>query len=168
MYTRMAAVPKFKRLEKSFDRWLHGWKMMVPANYPIKDLRPFSHLIKPTISQIIQTELADIGSVKVNLTFYIHLHKETQFGTDRIIRFFKHNKPFPVITFNQEEVSNEIDEVVNLVFNLVDVWVQRGSGWVLDRVENVYLDFARYVALKLVGTFPFPPFKNIINKKKII
>ena len=133
MYTAMATVLKFKRLEKNFDKWLYSNKMTIQADYPIKDLRLFSQENKPTIVRAIGSELNEIGPVKVNLTFYIHLTKETIKGTERIVHYFRHDNPFPVISLNQAEISKEIDEVINSVFKYVDDWVKRGSGWVIER-----------------------------------
>ena len=69
----MVTVLKFNRLEKSFNKWLHSYKILVPADCPIKDLRLFSQENKPAIVQTIGSEVHEIGPVKVNITFFIHL-----------------------------------------------------------------------------------------------
>ena len=97
----MASVLQLNRLEKSFNKWLHSYKMLVPADYPIKDLRLFSQANKPAIVKTIDREFSELGSVKVNLTFSIHLTKEGANGIERIEQYFRHDNPFPVTDLNQ-------------------------------------------------------------------
>ena len=52
----MSAVLKFNRLEKSFKKWLHSSKMLVPADYTIKDLRLFTKENKPAIVRTIDSD----------------------------------------------------------------------------------------------------------------
>ena len=52
------------------------------------------------------------------------------------------------------------------MFKEIENWVQRGSGWVIDGPENVYLDFAKYVPNKGGGYVPLPT--RLRNKQAII
>ena len=118
--------------------------MLVPADYPIKDLRLFSKENKPTIVRNIGREFLELGSVKVNLAFLIHLIKKGVNGIERAVYFFRQDKPFPVIRFHQSEINTKIDAVINSILEDIAIWVKNRSGWAIERVERVYLDFARF------------------------
>ena len=98
--------------------------MLVPADYPIKDLRLFSKENKPTIVRTIGRESLELGPVKVNLAFLIHLHvtKEGVNGIERVEYYFRQDKPFPVIRFHQSEINKKIDDVINLILEDVARW----------------------------------------------
>ena len=140
--------------------------MFVPADYSIKDLRLFTKENKPAIVGTIDSEFKELGSVKVNFTFYICLTKESVKGTERIKHYFRHENPFPVTYLNQAEISKQIDGVVNSVFENVERWVQKGSGWVIERIERAYLDFSRAQFIKGGAYISLP--SGLRNKQAII
>ena len=91
----------------------------------------------------------------MNLAFLIHLTKEGVNGIERIEYYFRQDKPFPVIRFHQSEINKKIDDVINSILENVARWVNNGSGWVIERVETVYLDFARFQVVKGSGYILF-------------
>ena len=69
--------------------------------------------------------------------------------------------------------NSEIEEALNLALPLIqeilEKWMQRGSGWVVNRVETLWLDIARYQPLRGGSYIPTPPAlrakKAILNIK---
>ena len=77
----------------------------------------------------------------------------------------------PVLRHKQEVLLqvNEIDEAINKaiprILEILEKWTQRGSGWVVDRVELLWLDIARYEPLKGGSYIPLPP---EVERKKVV
>ena len=70
--------------------------------------------------------------------------------------------------------------VINQIFNLeasyeilknkLDIWTGFGSGWIIDKTENIFIDIANYEPLAGSIYFPLPPelrnsMKGLINLK---
>ena len=145
---------------------LIDWKSPLKSDYSIKDLGLFTKENKPAIVRTTDSEFKELGPVKVNFTFYICLTKEGVKGTERIKHYFRHDNPFPVTYLNQAEINKQIDGIVNSVFKNVERWVQKGSGWVIERIERVHLDFSRAQFIKGGGYISLP--LALRNKQAII
>ena len=70
--------------------------------------------------------------------------------------------------------------VINQIFNLnkvyetlkhrLDIWSERGSGWIVDKIENIKINIANYEPLAGSNYIPLPPelnnsMKGLINLK---
>ena len=87
------------------------------------------------------------GSMKVSSTYNVTLRK--YFGDrDEVIAFFFSKREPPIITTtNVDEIARKLYSVLNRVNEQLEQFVQNGSGWVVDRVRDLYINFARYVQL---------------------
>ncbi|KAK3707294.1 hypothetical protein QZH41_004240 [Actinostola sp. cb2023] len=78
----------------------------------------------------------------------------------------------PVLRHKQEVLlqSDEIKEGLNKaiphILELLEKWTQRGSGWVVDRVETLWLDIAKYQPLRGGSFIPLPA--AVKNKKAVV
>ena len=70
--------------------------------------------------------------------------------------------------------------VINQIFNLnkvyetlkhrLDIWSERGSGWIVDKIEDVKINIANYEPLAGSSYIPLPlelnhPMKGLVNLK---
>ena len=66
--------------------------------------------------------------------------------------------------------NSEIDGALNQAFPAIqetlEKWTQRGSGWVVDQVETLWLDIARYQPLRGASYIPLPA--AVRNKKAVV
>ena len=51
------------------------------------------------------------------------------------------------------------------ILNLLDIWINEGFGWVIDKIEGVYIDVADYEPLGS-SYIPLPKVLNLKNKDK--
>ena len=49
------------------------------------------------------------------------------------------------------------------ILNLLDIWINEGFGWVIDKIEGVYIDVADYEPLGS-SYIPLPKVLNLKNK----
>ena len=56
------------------------------------------------------------------------------------------------------------------ILNLLDIWINEGSGWVIDKIEGLYINVANYEPLLGGSYIPLPKalnnsMKGLINLK---
>ena len=56
------------------------------------------------------------------------------------------------------------------MLNLLDIWINESSGWVIDKIEGLYINVANYEPLLNDGCIPLPKvlnnsMKGLINLK---
>ena len=115
------------------------------------------------IRTLMEEEL-DKHQYKVCLVFHVQLMKNNPSDTTKTEEaYFRSN----VITILS---AHAIDEAVQKAFaeieRRIEKWPNEGSGWVITKVLNVYLDIAKYTPLK-GSSFPELP-KYLKSKKAII
>ena len=65
-----------------------------------------------------------------------------------------------------EDFDDAYDESVKKIWNDFDEWMSNGSSWVLERVENLYLNSAKYDPIYGRSYIPTP--KEIEAKKAVV
>ena len=48
------------------------------------------------------------------------------------------------VIFREEDFDEAYDESVKKIWSDFDKWLSNGSGWILERIENLYLNVATY------------------------
>ena len=121
--------------------------MDVPQGHPHgAEPRAFLEGVRPQILAKLEEEIKALGGVKFQLALKVQLRKDNPDGSDEYTA--------PVLRHKQEAIlqNNEIKGALNQAFPTIqetlEKWTQRGSGWVVDRVEVLWLDIARYQPLR--------------------
>ena len=71
---------------------------------------------------------------------------------------------------NELDIQDFYDQAVEEILNRIAKWISKGSGWVIERILNFYLNIVSYVPLKGRSYFPLPEElrhhrKGLINLK---
>ena len=114
----------------------------------------FPRGVRPQIRAKLEKEIKVRNSVKFQLTLMVHLRKDNQDGSEEYTA--------PVLRHKQAIMQNsEIEEALNRALpsiqEILEKWTQRGSSWVVDRVETIWLAIARYQPLRGGSYIPTPP-----------
>ena len=117
----------------AFNNWLRSFKTTAPVNYPVKDLSLFHKLIKPELLRVISLEVNRLGPVKVSYTMRIKLRKDTNKGAEFSNFFFRQDVPIFINSFNPGLIIGKLSAAVNNNKELISLWVDKSSGWVVDR-----------------------------------
>ena len=69
---------------------------------------------------------------------------------------------------NELDIQDFYDKAVEEILNRIARWISKGSGWVIERIINFYLNIVSYVPLKGRSYFPLPgelrnSLKGLIN-----
>ena len=112
----------------------------------------------------LEEEILALNGVKFKLAFKVQLRKDNPDGSDEYID--------PVLRHKQEallqtsEFNEDLKWVIPYLLELLAKWTQRGSGWVVDRVQTLWMDVARYQPLRGGSYLPLPA--AVRNKKAAI
>ena len=74
------------------------------------------------------------------------------------------SKPYTILS--QHDIENAIAKAQSAIETNIDKWTREGSGWVVDRVETMYVNIAKYAPLKGSSYIELP--KYLKNKKALI
>ena len=58
--------------------------------------------------------------------------------------------------FQASVIKATLDEAISHLLELLEKWTQRGSGWVVDQAQTLWLDIARYQPLRGSSYIPLP------------
>ena len=68
------------------------------------------------------------------------------------------------IILNEFDIQDFYDKAVEEILNRIARWISKGSGWVIERIINFYLNIVSYVPLKGRSYFPLP--EELRNSRK--
>ena len=158
----------FRRTRWVIGSFLRGWQMDVPQGHPHgTDPRAFLEGLRPQIRAKLEEEIKDLNGIKFQLALKVQLRKDNADGSEEYTD--------PVLRHKQDAIlqNSEIEGALNQAFPTIqeplEKWTQRGSGWVVDRVEVLWLDIARYQPLRGGSYIPLPAAvrlkKAVVNVK---
>ena len=143
--------------------------MDISEGYPSGvDVRAFMQEVEPRIHDKLEEETLALNGIKFQLALNVQLWKDNPDGREEYTD--------PVLRHKQEallqasEINEDLNKVIPHLLELLEKWTQRGSGRVVDRVQTLWLDIARYQPLRGSPYIPLPAAvrskKAVINVKK--
>ena len=96
----------------------------------------------------------------------MRLAKAVVDGIETVNYYFRLPDPLIVTHFSQAEVTEQTDAAINTILEQVAKWVNLGLGWVIQKVNKVWLDFVRYQPIRGGSYLPLP--KKLRDKQAII
>ena len=128
------------------------------------DVRAFMQEVKPRIHDKLEEEILALNGVKFQLALKVQLRKDNPDGskeyTDPVLR---HKQDAPL---QASEINEDLNRAISYFLELLEKWTQRGWGWVVDRVQTLWMDVARYQPLRGGSYLPLPA--AVLNKKAVI
>ena len=167
-----SAQAQKKRHEQVFYRtpwvignFLRGWQMDIAEGHPSGvDVRTFMQEMRPQMHKKLSEEILALNGIKFQLALKVQLQKESPDGTEEFTD--------PVLRHKQEallqasEIKEASDKAIPHLLELLEKWTQRGSGWVVDKVQTLWLDIARYEPIR--GGSYIPLLAAVKNKKGVV
>ena len=102
--------------------------------------------------------------LKIDLVIQVRMSRQDQEGEQQEVSqaFYGGQK----LILRAEDFHEAYDESVKKIWGDFDKWLSNGSGWVLERVENLYLNSAKYDPIYGRSYIPTP--KGIEAKKAVV
>ena len=122
---------------------------------------------KKEIFKLLKRLLKDKRGFKFNATLNVRLSKRTENGVIYREPYFNAG-PFTVI--NSDQVSESIDNAIEIILELIARWLSEGSGWVFELVLSHNINIVSYFPLRGTSYIKLPeelrhPKKGLINPK---
>ena len=119
--------------------------------------------MRPQIHSKLEEELQGLHGLKFQLAIKVQLSKDAGDDKELVSPVLRHKQG---VLLQVNEIDETINKALPKILELLEKWTQRGSGWVVDRVEFLWLDIARYEPLKGRSYTPLPP--EVERKKAVI
>ena len=97
------------------------------------------------------------GPFKANLTLRVELRKRIHQDGEEAYEFTQPYFNSTTTTILTElDIQDFYDKAVEEILNRIARWISKGSGWVIERILNLYFNVVSYVPLKGRSYFPLP------------
>ena len=145
---------------------LHGYKMVVPDYYPLRDLNKFFQENKSAFYERLAREITELGPIKVTISFLQGFSMEREGGRVEMEHFFWNRQP--IIISNHEQLREEgiLERLVDSYKEEIARWQEMGSGWVEEGIKIAYLEVNKYEPIRGGSFIPTP--SKLRNKQAII
>ena len=125
------------------------------------DEKTFMNNVKPRVIDLIKSK----GSIKVKLILTVRFTKENP-ATGKIdINVYSFASKMEIVT-ESTDISELFDNMTSLIFELIQNFNNRGSGWQFDRVEHLDININPYNPLSASSYIKLPG--KLAEKKAII
>ena len=125
------------------------------------DEKTFINIVKPRVINLIKTK----GSIKVKLILTVKFTKENP-ATGNIDINIWYFATDPVIITEATDLSDQYNTMTSRIFELIQNFQNRGSGWQFDRIEHLDININPYNPLSASSYIPLP--KKLADKNAII
>ena len=97
------------------------------------------------------------GPYKGYLTIRVEFKKRILVDGEEAYEFTKaYFNSTTTIILNELDIGDFYDKAVEEILNRIARWISKGSGWVIERILNLYLNIVSYVPLKGRSYFSLP------------
>ena len=160
---------KLNFFARDFDyngRQLHGYKMVVPHYYPLRDLDKFFQENKSAFYERLAREITELGSIKVTMSFLEGFSMEGEGGRVEMEHFFWNRQPVIISNHEQLREGEMLERLVDTYKEEIARWQEMGSGWVEEGIKLAYLEINKYEPIRGGSYIPTP--LKLRNKKAVI
>jgi len=102
--------------------------------------------------------------LKIDLVIKVRMSRQDQEGEQQEVSQAFYGGPRLIL--RADDFDEAYDESVKKIWGDFDQWLSHGSGWILERVENLYLNSAAYDPIYGRSYIPTP--KGIAAKKAVV
>ncbi|KAL9983793.1 hypothetical protein ACROYT_G006023 [Oculina patagonica] len=157
----------FSLAHTDFNEWLRVWKMDIPeTDTNNKDLYIFARKNKKKFYDLLVSEIDDLKSLKTSFGLEVKFSIKRNRVTQHMHHYFREREPQIFTKDNKDQIKPEFDKFIEKAKGEIEAWSERGSGWVIERIETAYINVARYQPLRGGTYLPLPP--KLANKKAVI
>ena len=110
--------------------------------------------------------LCTLKSVKIQFSLLVRFSKNRNEEVQRMEHYFNRMQPAILNEHNMDTLNHLLNEFIDHVKGEIEVWSQRGSGWVIGEILEAFINVAQYQPLRGGSYMDLP--KKLKNKKAIL
>ena len=159
---RKRILLKIKERKKGLKGVVQSFEL---ENISTKDPRMLSSIARNSFTKKLAQLLNQKGSYKGYLTLRVELKERILQDGEEAYEFTQPYLNSTTTTIlNELDIQDFYDQAVEEILNRIAKWISKGSGWVIERILNFYLNIVSYVPLKGRSYFPLP--EELRNSRK--
>ena len=147
---------EFKIVRNNFNYWLRVWKMR--ATRKNKDLFKFFQNTKNSFINACTNEVETMKSVKIQFGLLVRFYTIRDEKVEEMNHYFDRMQPV-ILTEHNIDILNNLK-------GQIEAWSERGSGWILDKILEAFINVARYQPMRGGSYMPLPT--KLKNKKAVL
>lgn len=129
-----------------------------------KDLIMFFDEVRPTLNLKLEEEVEEKHAIKWYGVLNVIMKRTTREGDVEIVSpYFRSTN---VIELMPHTIRHHIEEGFGKIYRSFEEFTQHGSGWSLEKINNIKLHIAKYQPLAASSYIPLP--KKLADKKAIL
>ena len=147
-----------KEISEAFKRYAKSYRVeIVDKKDPMIQL----YSSKGRVSKLFGELLGEMKGFKYHITLFITLKKNKLDGTVEYAAVYLNSFVKTVINY---DFDDSIDKSISEILFRLDNWINKGSEWVIERVNDQYLNISQYSPLVGSSFIELP--KELKNLKK--
>ena len=156
---------EFEIERNNFNEWLRVWKMRATKNN--KDLFKFFQKTKNSFINVCTNEVETLKSVKIQFSLLVKFYMIRDEKVEEMDHYFNRMQPVILNEHNMDIINTLLNQFIDEVKGEIEAWSQKGLGWVIDEILEVFINgVAQYQPLRGGGFMELP--KKPKNKKAML
>ena len=158
---------RVKEIAEACKRYARSFKVEIIDK---KDARIQLYSSKLCIQDLFKILLHNVKGFKYQITLYVTLKKNKLCGKTGSSSLGRKSE-YARVYFNSfikvvinENFNNSIDKSFEEILHRLDNWINEGSGWIVELINDQYLNISNYIPLFGSSFFELP--KELNNHKK--
>ena len=136
----------FEIARNNFNEWLRVWKMRATKNN--KDLLKFFQKTKNSSINVCTNEIETLKSVKIQFSLLVRFHMIRDEKVDEMDHYFNRMQPVILNEHNIDMIKPLLNKFIDDVKGEIEAWSERGSGLIMDRILEAFINVARYQPMR--------------------
>ena len=154
----------FEIVRNNFNEWLRVWKMRARKNN--KDLFKFFQKTKNSFVNVCTNEVETLKSVKIQFGLVVRFYIIRDENLQQMDHYFNRMQPVILNENNIDILNHLLSQFIDEVKGEIEAWSERGSGWIMDKILEAFINVVQYRPLS-GGNYIVLPTK-LKNKKAIL
>ena len=155
---------KFEIERNNFNEWLRVWKMRATKNN--KDLFKFFQKTKNSFINVCTNEVETLKSAKIQFSLLVRFYMIRDEKVEKMDHYFNRMQPVIMSEHNMDIINALLNQFIDQVKGEIEAWSEKGSGWIMDKILEAFINVARYQPMR-GGSYMELPTK-LKNKKAIL
>ena len=138
----------------------------MPVTKNNKDLFKFFQKTINSFINVFTNEVEALKSVKIQFSLLVRFYMIRDEKVEEMNHYFNRMQPLILNEHNIDILKPLLNQFIDEVKGEIEAWSERGSGWIVDKILEAFINVAQYEPLR-GGSYMVLPTK-LKNKKAIL
>ena len=121
---------------------------------------------KDSFINVCKREVETMQSVKIQFGLNLAFHTYRNEQKEEMNHYFNRMQPVILNQHNIDIIKPLLNQFIDQVKGEIEAWSERGSGWIMDKILEAYINVARYQPMRGGSYMPLPA--KLKNKKAVL